>query len=67
MADDLWCADCKRTWDVRNLDAMRCPDCGGELFPNRRKGLPDRRGRVQRRWDPEARRMPDRRTPPPSR
>jgi hypothetical protein len=43
-------------------DASRCPYCGGPLIFDRRSGL-DRRGRLQRLWDPEIRSGVERRRP----
>jgi hypothetical protein len=59
----LWCTDCGRTWPAEAQESPGegvCPVCGGGLRPDRR-GTSDRRGRLQRMWDPEPRTGVDRR------
>ncbi len=59
-----WCVDCRRIWPAKVAAQGNCPACGGTLRPDRRAGI-ERRGRLQRNWDPEPRAGVDRRRPIP--
>jgi hypothetical protein len=61
-----WCVDCRRIWPAKVATQGNCPACGGTLRADRRSA-DDRRGPLQRNWDPEPRSWSDRRQaiPPP--
>jgi hypothetical protein len=59
----MWCQRCRRSSPseaLRAEEVERCSVCGGPLRLERRDDG-ERRGSVQRRWDPEERLTADRR------